>query len=128
MRKYTNVPALGADVTANGSHWFDADTMRFFGTRIDGSKVYGGRVFVASHQPPHGPRVYWPHFVELAPNGMLTVTRIGVSQVSMLDGPTDLETARRMAKRLGELCDAGKVPDTVTSEDDSLLWEAVQDV
>lgn len=126
MRKYTNVPALRADVTASGSHWFDADTMAFFGTRIDGSKVYGSRVFVASHQPPHGPRVYWAHFVELAPNGMVTVSRIGESVVSILDGPTDVVTARRMAKRLGELCDAGKVPDTVTAEDDARLWAEIQ--
>lgn len=33
-----------------GSHWFDADTMRWFHTRIvNRGKVYGGRVFIAQH-------------------------------------------------------------------------------
>jgi hypothetical protein len=43
-----------------GSHWFDPDTMRFFGTRVLGM-VYqgpGGIYFVTSEQPPHGPRGY----------------------------------------------------------------------
>lgn len=43
-----------------GSHWWDADTMRFFGTRA-GSRLYtgpGGAYFVTSEQPPHGPRAY----------------------------------------------------------------------
>lgn len=43
-----------------GSHWFDPDTMRFFGTRM-GREVYngpGGVFLVTSEQPPHGPRTY----------------------------------------------------------------------
>lgn len=38
-------------VRATGSHWFDPDTMRFFGTKIVGSAVYqgeGGIYFVTS--------------------------------------------------------------------------------
>ena len=40
-------------------HWWDKDTMRFFGTRVH-SAVYegpGGTFFVTSEQPPHGPRL-----------------------------------------------------------------------
>jgi len=40
-------------------HWFDPDTMRFFGTRLT-QHAYeltdGRRLFVSSEQPPHGPR------------------------------------------------------------------------
>lgn len=45
---------------AAGSHWWDPDTMRFFGTRIAGA-VYqgdGGIHFVTSEKPPHGQRAY----------------------------------------------------------------------
>ena len=41
-----------------GSHWFDPDSMRYFGTRIL-PIVYqglGGVYFVTSEQPPHGER------------------------------------------------------------------------
>lgn len=41
----------------NGGCWFDQDTMRFFGTRIE-SETIGGKYFVTSEQPPHGPRGY----------------------------------------------------------------------
>lgn len=47
-------------VRAKGSHWFDPDTMRSFGTRV-GDTVYqgpGGIYFVTSEKPPHGPRSY----------------------------------------------------------------------
>lgn len=46
-------------VAMKHSHWFDSDTMRFFGTRL--SKVYsgdGGHYFVTSEKPPHGSRAY----------------------------------------------------------------------
>ena len=40
-------------------HWFDRDTMRFFGTRFcDSGRVHAGRFFVTSEQPPHGDRIY----------------------------------------------------------------------
>lgn len=43
-------------------HWFDADTMRFFSTRL-GSDVIGGRYFITSERNetpgyPSGPRLY----------------------------------------------------------------------
>lgn len=49
---------IKAAVRATGSHWFDPDTMRFFGTRVS-ETVYqgsGGVYFVTSEKPPHGPR------------------------------------------------------------------------
>ena len=53
--------------TQGGRHWFDRDTMRFFGTRIsqdiytvydDETHVPSKSYFVTSEQPPHGPRKY----------------------------------------------------------------------
>ena len=44
----------------SGSHWFDRNTMSFFGTRIE-SAVYGTSdpvFFVTSEKPPWGPRKY----------------------------------------------------------------------
>jgi hypothetical protein len=47
---------------AHDGHWFDADTMRFFSTRL-GSDVIGGRYFITSERNetpgyPSGPRRY----------------------------------------------------------------------
>ena len=47
----------------NGGHYFDADTMRFFGSRLPDGVLYGGRYFITSEkQPNHGsgnhPRMY----------------------------------------------------------------------
>ena len=47
-------------VIASGSHWFDVDTMAFFGTRVR-PVVYegiGGIFFVTSEKPPESPRRY----------------------------------------------------------------------
>jgi len=45
---------------ARGSHWWDADSMRFFGTRVCGPAWNGpnGVFFVTSEKPPHGDRGY----------------------------------------------------------------------
>ena len=36
-----------------GNHWFDTDTMRFFGTRVH-SQVYAGKYFVTSEYKGFG--------------------------------------------------------------------------
>lgn len=52
-----------------GSHFFDPDTMRFFGSRI-GSAVYGGRFFVTSEQREwNTPRRYTVRVVTPAGRG-----------------------------------------------------------
>jgi len=41
-------------------HWFDPETMKFFGTRLP-KYAYegpGGTYFVTSEKPPYGPRAY----------------------------------------------------------------------
>lgn len=38
-------------------HFFDRNTMHFFGTKIE-STLYAGRYFITSEQPPHGPRLF----------------------------------------------------------------------
>jgi hypothetical protein len=53
-----------------GSHWWDNDTMRFFGTRVCSDTFEnGGNVwFVTSEQPPHGPRAYTVRRYDIASN------------------------------------------------------------
>ncbi len=45
------------------AHWFDVDTMRFFGTHLSGVELWCGPgrldcIFTTSEKPPHGPRMY----------------------------------------------------------------------
>jgi len=54
---YTDVDQIKAANARAGRHFFEASTMRFFRSRVlEG--VYGGRYFVTSEKPPHGPRAY----------------------------------------------------------------------
>lgn len=55
--RFDSIDAIRKAHDSTGGFWFSPDTMRFFGTRIHDA-VYGGRVFVTSEQPPHGPRNY----------------------------------------------------------------------
>jgi hypothetical protein len=51
VEKEWTINQIQEAVRATGSHWFDPDTMRFFGTRVLGSTVYkgeGGIFFVTS--------------------------------------------------------------------------------
>lgn len=48
-RKVRTIAELKALNKANGGCWFDAATMRFFGTRIE-SGIIGGRYFITSEQ------------------------------------------------------------------------------
>lgn len=52
-RRFADIDALKATATANGSHFFDRDTMRFFGSRILPT-LYGpvGDIFVTSEKQP----------------------------------------------------------------------------
>src|SRR5260370_32870790 len=45
-------------MNAAGNLWFDADSMRFFGTRLCRAVYHGpgGIYFVTTEQPPHGQR------------------------------------------------------------------------
>ena len=42
---------------AIGHHFFSADTMDFFGSRVEAGPFRDG-IFITSEQPPHGPRAY----------------------------------------------------------------------
>lgn len=46
---FATVADIRAANRAIGHHWFDRDTVRFFGSRV-GRTVYGGRFFVSSEQ------------------------------------------------------------------------------
>lgn len=46
---WNNTKEIIETARATGSHFFDPDTMRFFGSRINAA-LYGGRFFVSSEQ------------------------------------------------------------------------------
>ena len=50
---YTSINEIRYEAQRAGSHFFDADSMRFFGSRILPT-VYGGRYFVTSEQDRYG--------------------------------------------------------------------------
>jgi len=53
---YTLAQVKEANI-ASGHHWFDRDSMRFFGSKILGGLI-AGQYFISSEQPPYGPRKY----------------------------------------------------------------------
>jgi hypothetical protein len=52
-RWYTSINEIRIEAKRAGSHFFDADTMRFFGSRVLPT-VYGGRYFITSEQDNYG--------------------------------------------------------------------------
>jgi hypothetical protein len=54
---YRNLSEVKAANKTLGHHWFDQDTIDFFGTQFH-SPLLGGRFFVTSERAPHGPRAY----------------------------------------------------------------------
>ena len=52
--------------SGRGNHFFDADTMRFFKSRIGACRRKGDIwFFVTSEKPPHGPRMFSVRRMEL---------------------------------------------------------------
>ena len=51
---------IETEMRAAGSHWWDRDSMRFFGTRLCGNVQQGpgGIYFATSEKPPHDRRKY----------------------------------------------------------------------
>lgn len=80
--QFKNTRELVTAVKASGSHFFDEDTMRFFGSRVE-SGVYGedGTTFITSEQDSmgyvyDGQRRYFPRVVSQG-RTMLMIDRIG---------------------------------------------------
>lgn len=79
-----------------GSHFFDADTMRFFGSRI-GERVYGGRFFVTSEQREwNTPRRYTVRVVTPSGRGR----RFDITTAGDFHSIDTGAEARRLAERL----------------------------
>ena len=120
--RFTSMAAMQAAFRSSGSHWFDRDAMKFFGTRIDrNGRLYAGRVFVASHQPPNGPRVYSVHFAQTGhePGASLTMGRVGEGTLS--DDTTNLQKARKLAMQVAEACERGQVPNYLSYNEEKAL-------
>jgi hypothetical protein len=88
-----------------GSHYFSKAARKGFGSRLLG-RVYGGRVFVESVKSPSDDRWYSVKCVEWSPKHGYAIETIG-----QLMTTTEPEVAKRAAKKLGDLCNAGQVPD-----------------
>ena len=54
---YTNLQDVVRANDEAGQHWFDADTMEFFETRLE-SDLIDGRYFISSEHGPYGPRAF----------------------------------------------------------------------
>lgn len=65
-------------MTAAGSHWWDRDAMRFFGTRLSRKAYSGpaGTFFVTSEQPPDDERGYSVRWYRPQENSIDTVGRL----------------------------------------------------
>jgi hypothetical protein len=91
---------LGEVRRAHTGHWFDRDTMRFFGCRLpdDGSRLIGGRYFISSEAQPAvpgfhgaGPRLYTIR--EVMSDG-------GIETVGEFQGYATRREAERAAREL----------------------------
>jgi len=56
-RRFSTLDEVKQANASIGHHWFDRDTLRFFSSRFS-ETLHGGRFFVSSERPPHGPRAY----------------------------------------------------------------------
>ncbi len=54
---YLNLLAVVHANDEAGHHWFDADTMEFFKSRLE-SDLIDGRYFITSERGPYGPRAF----------------------------------------------------------------------
>lgn len=90
--RFATIADVKAANIAAGGHWFDPDTMRFFGTRFCGY-LQGGRAFVTSEQ-------VWGD--QLRTYGVRYATADGTVH-SFGDRFTDRRAALRLAAQLGAL-------------------------
>jgi hypothetical protein len=108
--KYDSFGSLRTAVQESGSHWFDTDAMRFFGTRFpSGKNLWGGRIFIASHEYPDGfdengfdktKTVWQVHYVSRGDGGAgLTIANVMDWEVA----PTDRVEAERVAEYVAVL-------------------------
>jgi hypothetical protein len=105
----------------DGSHWWDRQSMRFFGTRVCGGAFNGagGVYFVTSEQPPHGKRAYTIR--QFKPD------TLDVSTVGELCGyktrPTALRHAEKLAQGDGQAVIERDEPHLPMSEDGQFLHD-----
>jgi hypothetical protein len=98
LRDMDDVRAVNRDA---GSHWFDPDTLRFFGSRI-GDTLYGRRFFTSSE------------YASFDRRGRKYTVRVVLPDGSIDDAGGFLAlnssaAARRLAERLAAACRAGRL-------------------
>src|SRR3954462_13694101 len=98
--KYDSFGSLRRAVTESGSHWFSAGAMQFFGTRFPvDAKLWGGRIFIASHQAPGETewetRTVWGvHYVSHSESG----GRLQITDATdpLIEAPSDRVVAEKI--------------------------------
>jgi hypothetical protein len=97
LKRWT-VNTIKEHMRAAGSHWFDPDTMRFFGTRVEPT-VYQGRggvYFVTSEQPPHGKRAWTVRQFDPTTDDISTIGELAVlSQKEAIEQAKNLAASER---------------------------------
>lgn len=84
------------------THWFDADTLRYFGCKLDGT-VYGNRFFVSSEKMYDGHRAYsvreFRFFEDRRESDGRTILRFDIDTVGEFGEYPTLARARTAARK-----------------------------
>lgn len=95
-RAYRFVFQIERDALAQGSHWFDLSSMRFFNTRL-GQEVFGGRYFVSSEKYNYNaPRLFTVREVTWE-DGRMSIGTVGEFQQYRTRGQAQA-AARKLAQ------------------------------
>lgn len=119
-KTFGTVDELAREHGRAGGHFFDADTMRFFGTRVCGSGLlFGGRAFVTSEEVwGDGARSYAVRALP-TPGDVREIVTWG-------ERLADRREAVRLAEVLGRLTLAEWETAVVLQSDGLDAWEAVR--
>ncbi len=124
VSKVWTLNEIQSTMRADGSHWWDPGTMRFFGTRLCGPAWNGpnGVFFVTSEQPPHGARGYTiRQFVP--PDGPIVAgENCTINTVGEVCGYSNRETAIRNARKLAGASDHHNEHFQPVNDFEQFLW------
>jgi len=123
--KFDSFGSLRGAVTESGSFWFSDGAMEFFGTRFPvEAKLWGGRIFIASHQAPgvtwyETHTVWGVHYVSRSESG-------GQLQITDATDPlTEAPSDRLVAEKIAELVAAMGLPEVLTYDSMTQVQKAV---
>ena len=123
--KFDSFGSLRRAVTESGSFWFSDGVMEFFGTRFPvEAKLWGGRIFIASHQAPGATwyethTVWGVHYVSYSESG-------GAIQITDATDPlTEAPSDRVVAEKIAEFVAGLDLPEVLTYDSMTEVQKAV---